>query len=68
MLDSLEKLLRGQKVRFVRIDGGTPSSVRHELCGQFQSDDDTRVALLSISATYSGLTLTAAQLVLGSFC
>ena len=37
--------------------------MRKHLCDAFQTDDNVRVALLSITAANSGLTLTAAQLV-----
>ncbi len=64
MLDGIEELLEKKSVRYIRIDGGTKSSARNSLVQQFQTDDKTRVALLSIAACYSGLTLTAAQTVI----
>merc|ERR1719219_1623912 len=51
------------KVHFIRIDGGTGSSQRKYLCDAFQTDDNVKVALLSITAANAGITLTAAQLV-----
>ena len=36
---------------------------RHELCTKFQTEEDVRVAVLSITAASTGLTLTRANLV-----
>jgi SWI/SNF-related matrix-associated actin-dependent regulator 1 of chromatin subfamily A len=63
MMNAVGDLLDKQKVRYVRIDGHTSSEARNRHCEQFQSDDRTRVALLSITAANAGITLTAAQLV-----
>ena len=43
LLDALEAALRGRRVRYMRIDGATPSAQRHEHVRQFQSDPDTLV-------------------------
>ena len=51
------------QVHFLRIDGSTNSVMRKHLVDAFQCDDNVRVALLSITAANSGLTLTAAHLV-----
>ncbi|MBN3324771.1 ZRAB3 endonuclease, partial [Atractosteus spatula] len=48
------------QARYIRIDGSVPSSERIHLVHQFQSDPDTRVAVLSIQAAGQGLTFTAA--------
>ena len=45
--------------RYIRIDGAVPGELRMQLVRQFQTDPDTRVALLSIMAAGTGLTLTA---------
>lgn len=37
-------------IKHIRIDGGVPTSERNALVKQFQSDDKTRVAILSILA------------------
>lgn len=50
--------------RCIRIDGATPSSTRQQLCDQFQEDPAVRLAILSLMAAGTGLTLTAASLVL----
>lgn len=63
ILDACEGHLLGKKVRFIRIDGRTAPAGRHELCQAFQTDPGLRVAVLSITAASTGLTLTAATTV-----
>lgn len=53
-----------QGCRSIRIDGSTTSALRQEFVSKFQSDDSVRVAILSITAASTGLTLTAAELVI----
>ncbi len=48
----------------MRIDGNTPSKERTAIVAKFQDDPDTRIALLSITAANTGLTLTAATTVI----
>lgn len=50
-------------ISYIRIDGKTSSEERKCVCDQFQSEDMYRVAVLSICAANSGITLTAANLV-----
>lgn len=47
----------------IRIEGATSSENRQKFCDKFQKDDQVKVALLSITAACTGLTLTAANLV-----
>ena len=63
MLDSLQEKLQRAHTDFIRIDGQTPASKRNEHVERFQSVDNVRVALLSITACSEGLTLTAADTV-----
>ncbi|XP_052270914.1 DNA annealing helicase and endonuclease ZRANB3-like isoform X3 [Dreissena polymorpha] len=63
MMNGLSESLHDKHVKFIRIDGETPPSERPHLVHQFQSDPDTRVAVLSILAAGVGLTFTAATLV-----
>ncbi|TRY72759.1 hypothetical protein TCAL_00987 [Tigriopus californicus] len=63
MMDNIAEVLVKRKTRFIRIDGNTSSEARNKHCDQFQRDDRTKVALLSITAANAGLTLTAAHLV-----
>ena len=50
--------------RFIRIDGKTSPEERMSNTTKFQTEDDVRVAVLSITAANTGITLTAAQLVI----
>jgi len=63
MLDRLEKKLRDLSTDFIRIDGKTPQKERQDFVTRFQESDRVRVALLSITAAGTGLTLTAAHTV-----
>ena len=63
ILDSISDLLEDKKIRYIRIDGQTSSKDRNTHCQQFQTDDKTKVALLSVTAANSGITLTSANLV-----
>ncbi|XP_013069197.2 LOW QUALITY PROTEIN: DNA annealing helicase and endonuclease ZRANB3-like [Biomphalaria glabrata] len=63
MMNGIEQALWEKNVKFVRIDGTTKSVDRQQCVSQFQSDPDTRVAILSILAAGVGLTFTAAKLV-----
>merc|ERR1719211_840667 len=63
MMKHLSELLDKQKVKYIMIDGRTNSLSRKTYCDDFQTNDQIRVALLSITAANTGLTLTAAQLV-----
>jgi SWI/SNF-related matrix-associated actin-dependent regulator 1 of chromatin subfamily A len=49
--------------RFIRIDGNTDSNTRKLLCDKFQCENKCVAAVLSITAANTGITLTAAQLV-----
>ncbi|XP_058478798.1 DNA annealing helicase and endonuclease ZRANB3 isoform X2 [Solea solea] len=61
MLQACTEAVIEAKVAYIRIDGSVPSSERIQLVHKFQSDPDTRVAVLSIQAAGQGLTLTAAS-------
>ncbi|KAM5280100.1 DNA annealing helicase and endonuclease ZRANB3 [Ctenodactylus gundi] len=61
MLQACTEAVIENKTRYIRIDGSVPSSERIHLVNQFQSDPDTRVAILSIQAAGQGLTFTAAS-------
>ncbi|KAH9519017.1 Swi SNF matrix associated, actin dependent regulator of chromatin [Bulinus truncatus] len=63
MMNGVEQVLWEKNVKFVRIDGNTKSVDRQQYVTQFQSDSETRVAILSILAAGVGLTFTAAKLV-----
>jgi len=63
MLDGVEERVKSLGTKYVRIDGSTPAEKRQKAVEQFQNDDATRVAVLSITACGQGLTLTAAHTV-----
>lgn len=63
VLDAITESLGAKGYQFVRIDGRTPSDVRQQCCDQFQHDEECRVAVLSITAANSGITLTASSTV-----
>ncbi|CAE7863622.1 Zranb3 [Symbiodinium microadriaticum] len=60
---ALEEKLKRAKFGYIRIDGQTGASERPKLVSRFQEDESVRVAVLSITAAGTGLTLTAAQTV-----
>ena len=64
VLDGIETQLIALKLRYIRIDGSVSMNKRHDLVQQFQEVPQIRIALLSISATGIGLTLTAASTIL----
>uniref|UniRef100_UPI0037E99A8F DNA annealing helicase and endonuclease ZRANB3 n=1 Tax=Semicossyphus pulcher TaxID=241346 RepID=UPI0037E99A8F len=61
MLQACTEAAIEAKAGYIRIDGSVPSSERIQLVHKFQSDPETRVAILSIQAAGQGLTLTAAS-------
>lgn len=63
VLNQLEEFVRNHKKfpGYMRIDGSTPPIKRDQNVRQFQDDVDCKVALLSITAAGTGLTLTAAS-------
>merc|ERR1712080_702920 len=63
MMDRLEQKLKDLSTGYIRIDGKTPQKHRQDSVTRFQEDDKVRVALLSITAAGTGLTLTAAHTV-----
>ncbi|XP_076626647.1 SWI/SNF-related matrix-associated actin-dependent regulator of chromatin subfamily A-like protein 1 [Colletes latitarsis] len=63
ILDAISECVQSMNIKYIRIDGRTNSEYRKQQIDQFQSSDDYLVAILSITAANSGITLTAAQLV-----
>ncbi|KAL1109987.1 hypothetical protein AAG570_014066 [Ranatra chinensis] len=63
VLDAVCKVLEAKEVYYIRIDGSVNSEERKSVCDQFQEEDKFRVAVLSIKAANTGITLTAAQLI-----
>eukprot|EP00866_Antonospora_locustae_P000341 jgi/Antlo1/341/806 len=63
MMDGIERFLQEKNVGFVKIDGGTPSYQRQTNCDIFQTKNEIKVALLSLTAASTGITLTAGRAV-----
>ncbi|XP_055837389.1 SWI/SNF-related matrix-associated actin-dependent regulator of chromatin subfamily A-like protein 1 [Episyrphus balteatus] len=61
MMEAISDSLEKQKVNYIRIDGSTRSDVRSEMVDIFQNKSSCRVAVLSLKACNSGITLTAAE-------
>lgn len=57
------RTLEENETYYIVIDGAVNSEERKLLCDRFQLEDKFKVAVLSIKAANTGLTLTAAQLV-----
>ena len=64
MLDRIELLMEEKKVDFIRIDGTTKQEIRYEYVNYFQKKKNCRVAILSIIAASTGITLNSAHIVL----
>lgn len=64
VLDGFQTHFVAKNMAFMRIDGRTPPSERQNICSSFQTDDRIRIALLSITAASTGLTLTKATTVI----
>lgn len=64
MLNAIDDFLKKENVNFIRIDGYTPTHLRHNMCNSFQSDANVQVALLSLTAASTGLTLTEGKMVI----
>lgn len=63
LLDAISECLSKLNVDFIRIDGSTKNDVRTVSVARFQNNEKCRVAVLSLKACNSGITLTAAKLV-----
>ena len=63
VLDAIEKMANKNKIDYIRIDGSTPQEKRFEYINKFQNNKETLIAILSLTAASTGITLTAAKLV-----
>ena len=66
MLDAIEEEVQKLKVDYIRIDGKVKLDKRQDYVHKFQTDETCLVAILSITACYTGITLTAASTVVFS--
>ncbi|XP_037811206.1 SWI/SNF-related matrix-associated actin-dependent regulator of chromatin subfamily A-like protein 1 [Lucilia sericata] len=64
MMDAISECLTKLKVKFIRIDGNTRKQERGEFIETFQKKPSCKVAVLSLGACNSGITLTAAELII----
>ncbi|XP_048724582.2 SWI/SNF-related matrix-associated actin-dependent regulator of chromatin subfamily A-like protein 1 isoform X4 [Caretta caretta] len=63
VLNAISKELENKHIGYIRIDGATPSAERQSLCQKFQFSEKHSVAVLSLTAANTGLTLSSADLV-----
>lgn len=63
MLDAISDCLTELRVNYIRIDGQTRSDVRADYVDTFQKKSSCKVAVLSLKACNSGITLTAAEMI-----
>lgn len=64
MMDAVSDCLTKLKVKYIRIDGATRKQDRGEFIDRFQKQPTCKVAVLSLGACNSGITLTAAELII----
>ena len=64
MLDSIEKLSKEKGVDYIRIDGTTKQETRYQYVNYFQKNPNCQIAILSIIAASTGITLTATHMVI----
>ncbi|XP_068141566.1 SWI/SNF-related matrix-associated actin-dependent regulator of chromatin subfamily A-like protein 1 [Drosophila tropicalis] len=64
MLDAICDCLSTLKVHYIRIDGSTRSDLRADFVETFQKKNSCQVAVLSLKACNSGITLTAAEMII----
>ena len=63
LLSELENFIKQRKNSYIRIDGSVPPAKRHQLVNKYQTEDKCKVALLSLTASSQGITLTASSTV-----
>ncbi len=63
VLDAIEDTVIKRKVSHIRIDGKIDITKRYEAVRKFQTDPECLVAVLSLTASCTGITLTAASTV-----
>ena len=60
LLNKVEKLVQKKKIDYIRIDGSVNTEKRHLYVKHFQNSSDCLVAILSLTASSLGITMTAA--------
>lgn len=64
MLDALESYCIEKQISHIRIDGATATAKRQGLVDSYQNDEGVRIAILSLTACSTGLTLTSGKAVI----
>ena len=63
MLNRIESLIKEKNIDYIRIDGSTKQDKRYEYVTHFQKKKSCQVAILSIVAASTGITLNSAHIV-----
>lgn len=63
VLDAIKQWCEDEDINYIFIDGSVKTELRHERVQEFQTNANTKVAILSIAAAATGITLTEASLV-----
>lgn len=63
ILDSIEDVVKKSEIKYVRIDGSTKNEQRQFNVDTFQKDEQCLIAILSITACATGITMTKASTV-----
>lgn len=63
LLSDIESFVVRRRRDYIRIDGSVPPGKRHQLVSKYQSNEECKIALLSLTASSQGVTLTASSTV-----
>ncbi|BFU23002.1 helicase, putative [Entamoeba histolytica HM-1:IMSS-B] len=63
MLDGIETYIKENNIEYIRIDGSTNASLRAKYVDRFQKEKRIRIAILSVTAAGTGITLHSADTV-----
>ncbi|ELP89188.1 chromodomain-helicase-DNA-binding protein, putative [Entamoeba invadens IP1] len=63
MLDAIEEFVKSKDIGYIRIDGATQPTVRSKYVDKFQKNRNMKIAILSVTAAGTGITLHAADTV-----
>jgi SWI/SNF-related matrix-associated actin-dependent regulator 1 of chromatin subfamily A len=62
VIDAIEESINSANIKHIKIDGSVSPEKRGQLVHTFQTDPNYRIAILSIMAMQTGVTLTAAKI------
>ena len=63
VMDGIEEAIAKRKISYIRVDGQLESTKRYEAVRKFQTDPNCMRAILALTASSQGITLTAASTV-----